>query len=42
LGNAAKIVVLTLDGAKDVTDWFEKGHSDIEFITLAEGDEGSH
>lgn len=32
LGKAARIIILELEGAKDVTDWFETGHSEVEFI----------
>jgi DNA primase len=32
LGSAAKIVIVRLEGAKDVTDWFEAGHRELELI----------
>jgi putative DNA primase/helicase len=32
LGHAARIVVFEPDGAKDITDWFERGHSELELI----------
>jgi 5S rRNA maturation endonuclease (ribonuclease M5) len=36
LGYAAKITVFEpeVDGVKDITDWFEKGHSELELIGL--------
>jgi 5S rRNA maturation endonuclease (ribonuclease M5) len=37
IGVAAKIVVLELDGAMDVTEWFEQGHSELELIAHVEG-----
>ncbi len=37
LGNAARIIVMDLDGGKDVTDWFEAGHSELELIDRVEG-----
>jgi putative DNA primase/helicase len=37
LGTAARIIVLELDGAKDVSDWFERGHTEIELIGQVEG-----
>jgi putative DNA primase/helicase len=36
LGYAAKIIVLELEGAHDVTEWFERGHSEIELIARVE------
>ena len=39
LGKVAKLVILELEEGKDVTEWFERGHSDVEFIALAEGSE---
>lgn len=36
-GVAAKIVVLELDGAQDVTEWFEQGHRELELIAHVEG-----
>ena len=38
LGKAARIVVLELEGAKDVSEWFERGHSEIELIAQVEGE----
>jgi hypothetical protein len=34
---AAAILILDLPGAKDVTEWFEQGHSECELIALLEG-----
>jgi putative DNA primase/helicase len=41
LGNAAKIIILELEGAKDVTAWFEAGHGELELIAQVEGEGGS-
>src|ERR1019366_5080866 len=38
LGVAARIIVLELEGAKDVSEWFERGHSEIELIAQVEGE----
>lgn len=32
LGKVAKLTVLELEGAKDITQWFERGHSELELI----------
>lgn len=37
LGKAARLVVLELEGGKDITDWFARGHSETELIALVEG-----
>ncbi|MCX6620620.1 MAG: hypothetical protein NTY38_06010 [Acidobacteria bacterium] len=37
LGIAARISILELEGAKDVTEWFDKGHSEAELISMLEG-----
>jgi DNA primase len=37
VGKAARIIVLELEGAKDVTDWFTRGHSEIELVAQVEG-----
>ncbi len=37
IGKAAKIIVLELEGAKDVSEWFERGHSETELIAQVEG-----
>jgi 5S rRNA maturation endonuclease (ribonuclease M5) len=37
-GHVAKLIILDLEHeGKDVTDWFASGHSELEFIALAEG-----
>jgi DNA primase len=41
LGNAARLIVLELQGGKDITDWFARGHSETELIGLVEGQEVS-
>ena len=38
LGVAAKIIVLELDGAKDISEWFEQGHSETYLIAQVEGE----
>ena len=38
-GHVAKLVILDLEhNGKDVTDWFAAGHSELEFMSLAEGE----
>jgi putative DNA primase/helicase len=39
LGNAGRIILLELPGAKDVTEWFQAGHCELELISLVEGSE---
>jgi putative DNA primase/helicase len=43
LGVAARIIVLELEGEgiKDVTDWFNAGHSELELIAQLDGEEVS-
>jgi DNA primase len=36
VGVAADIIILELEGAKDVTEWFENGHSEVELISQIE------
>ena len=36
LGNVASLLVLELDDAKDITEWFELGHNEVELITQLE------
>jgi 5S rRNA maturation endonuclease (ribonuclease M5) len=36
LGHAAEINVIELSGAKDVSEWFDRGHSELELINLVE------
>jgi putative DNA primase/helicase len=37
LGKAARLIVLELEDGKDITDWFERGHSETELIAQVEG-----
>lgn len=37
LGCAARIVVLELEDGKDVSEWFERGHSELELISQVQG-----
>jgi len=39
LGNAARIRLLELPACKDVSDWFDQGHSEIEFLQLGSDNE---
>ncbi len=40
LGKVARLVVLELEGgSKDVTEWFDAGHSELELISLLDGEE---
>jgi putative DNA primase/helicase len=39
IGKAARIIVLELNGAKDVSEWFEQGHSETYLIAQVEGQE---
>jgi hypothetical protein len=32
-----RIIVFEPDGAKDITDWFERGHSELELIAHIDG-----
>lgn len=36
LGHAARIIVLELSDGKDVSDWFDRGHSEVELDHLIE------
>jgi len=36
VGRMTRLVILELEGAKDVTEWFDKGHSELELIELVE------
>jgi putative DNA primase/helicase len=38
LGETARLVVWQLEGAKDITDWFERGHSEVELISRIESE----
>jgi hypothetical protein len=37
LGVAAKISIIELRGAKDISQWFDQGHSECELIAMLEG-----
>ena len=39
LGHAARIIILKLEDGKDVSDWFERGHSEVELVALVEDEE---
>jgi putative DNA primase/helicase len=41
LGHAAQIIVLELEDGKDVSEWFERGHSELELISQVQGMEVS-
>ncbi len=36
LGHAADVIVFVPKGAKDITDWFDQGHSEVELIEQVE------
>jgi putative DNA primase/helicase len=36
LGRVTRLVILELESAKDVTEWFERGHGELELIELVE------
>jgi putative DNA primase/helicase len=36
LGRVTRLVILELEGAKDVSEWFERGHGELELIELVE------
>jgi putative DNA primase/helicase len=36
LGHAARIIVVRLPDAKDVSEWFERGHSELELVEIVE------
>jgi putative DNA primase/helicase len=36
LGHAARIIVVRLPDVKDVTEWFERGHSELELVEIVE------
>ena len=38
LGKVARLVILELEGAKDVSAWFEQGHSETELIAQLDGE----
>jgi putative DNA primase/helicase len=39
LGHAAQIIVLELEDGKDVSEWFEHGHSELELIAQVQDQE---
>ncbi len=40
LGHAARVIIVTLDdGSKDITEWFHRGHAELELIAMVEGEE---
>ena len=41
VGNVARLVILEVDGAKDITEWFQQGHSECELIAQLEDSEVS-
>jgi len=36
LGRVTRLVILELENVKDVSEWFERGHSELELIELVE------
>ena len=36
-GQVARLVMIELEGAKDITEWFEAGHSELALIALVDG-----
>jgi putative DNA primase/helicase len=36
VGHAARIVILQLPGVKDISEWFERGHGEVELVELIE------
>jgi putative DNA primase/helicase len=41
IGNVARLTILELEGAKDITEWFQRGHSECELIAQLENSEVS-
>lgn len=39
LGRAARIIVVELSDGKDISEWFERGHSELELVELVERQE---
>jgi hypothetical protein len=39
LGIAARIIIWEPEGAKDITEWFERGHNEVELIAQVENKE---
>ena len=42
LGQAARISVVELKDGKDISEWFERGHRELELIELVERKEAAH
>jgi putative DNA primase/helicase len=38
LSHAARIILLELQDCKDITEWFERGHSELELVAQVEGE----
>jgi putative DNA primase/helicase len=38
-GHASRTIILELEDGKDVSDWFERGHSEAELVALVEDEE---
>jgi DNA primase len=36
IGRVTRLVILEIEGAKDVTEWFDKGHGELELVELVE------
>jgi putative DNA primase/helicase len=41
VGRVERLVILELEGAKDITEWFDRGHSECELIAEIEAGEVS-
>lgn len=41
VGNVVRLTILELEGAKDITEWFQRGHSECELIAQLEDSEVS-
>jgi putative DNA primase/helicase len=41
VGNVARLVILKFEGAKDISEWFQQGHSECELIAQLEDTEVS-
>jgi len=42
LGNVARLVYLELEDGGDVSEWFQRGHSELELIEQLDGEQVSH
>ena len=36
VGHVAKLIALDLEDSKDISEWFDRGHSEVELITCLE------